>query len=209
MPAPRARRRAALRPPECDSGNTYFSDGSQRELIAALSRIDGLRVAARTSSFALRDAKLNVRTIGDTLDVATVVEGSVRRDGDRLRVTAQLIDATSGYHLWSGEFDRQLEDVFAVQDEIAGAIAGRCGDVGRSLRRPPRRLPRGPRTARRTTCTARTRTFVTAHSRRDREGIEYDDRASRWPGIRARLPGKARRAAPLLYFRHLPHDQVC
>lgn len=103
--------------------NAYFSDGLSEQIIAALSRIEGLQVAARTSSFALRDRGLDVRSIGDTLGVAAVLEGSVRRDGPRLRVTAQLIDASSGYHLWSEEYDRELRDVFAVQEEIARAIA--------------------------------------------------------------------------------------
>ena len=107
-----------------DRESAYVGDGLSAELIAALGRIDGLRVAARTSSFALRDARLDVRTIGDTLGVASVVEGSVRRDGGRLRVTAQLVDAATGYRLWSAEYDRASKDLFEVQDEIAGAIAG-------------------------------------------------------------------------------------
>lgn len=107
-----------------DPDNAYFSDGLSEQIIAELSRIDGLRVAARTSSFALRDGDLDVRAIGDTLDVAAVLEGSVRKEGTRLRVTAQLIDAASGYHIWSEEYDRQLSDVFTVQEDIARAIAG-------------------------------------------------------------------------------------
>ena len=104
-------------------GNAWFADGLSEELITSLSRLEGLRVAARTSSFALRDARLDVRAIGDTLGVATIVEGSVRRDGDRLRVTAQLIDARTGYHLWSGAYDRRLTELFAVQDELSREIA--------------------------------------------------------------------------------------
>ncbi|MGH7531237.1 MAG: BTAD domain-containing putative transcriptional regulator [Gemmatimonadales bacterium] len=107
-----------------DPENTYFSDGLSEQIIAMLSRIAGLRVAARTSSFALRDRRLDVRAIGDTLGVGAVLEGSVRTDGTRLRVTAQLIDAASGYHIWSDEYNRELEDIFAVQEEIASAIAG-------------------------------------------------------------------------------------
>jgi TolB-like protein/DNA-binding SARP family transcriptional activator/Flp pilus assembly protein TadD len=110
-----------------DPENTYFSDGLSEQIIAVLSRIEGLRVAARTSSFALRGGEMDVRAIGDTLGVAAVLEGSVRRDGNRLRVTAQLIDAQTGYHLWSDEYDRELEDVFAVQEEIAQAIARALG----------------------------------------------------------------------------------
>lgn len=106
-----------------EAGTDYFSDGLSEQIISVLSRIPGLRVAARTSSFALRDAKLDMRTIGDTLNVGAVLEGSVRRDGDRLRVTAQLIDAGTGYHIWSGEYDRQMQQVVEVQDEIARDIA--------------------------------------------------------------------------------------
>jgi len=106
-----------------DSANQYFSDGLSEEIITALSRIDGLRVAARTSSFALRNGNLDVRVIGDTLGVDAVLEGSVRREGNRLRVIAQLIDAETGYHIWTDEYDREMADVIAVQYEIAKAIA--------------------------------------------------------------------------------------
>jgi serine/threonine protein kinase/tetratricopeptide (TPR) repeat protein len=105
-----------------DRENEYFSDGMTEELITALGRVDGLRVAARTSAFALKGKRLDVRAIGETLHVATVLEGSVRRIGDKLRVAAQLVDARSGYHLWSDEYDRRLKDVFSVQDELARAI---------------------------------------------------------------------------------------
>ena len=97
-----------------DPSNAYFSDGLSEQIITALSQINGLRVAARTSSFALRDEKLDVRVIGDTLDVEAVLEGSVRRDGNRLRVTAQLIDAATGYHIWSDDYDREIGDVLAA-----------------------------------------------------------------------------------------------
>lgn len=101
----------------------YFSDGMTEEIIAALSRVPGLRVAARTSSFAFRGRNDDVRRIGAELAVATVLEGSVRLMESRLRVSAQLIDVTTGYNLWSERWDRELADVFAVQDEIARAIA--------------------------------------------------------------------------------------
>jgi serine/threonine-protein kinase len=103
--------------------NEYFSEGMTEDIIAALSRAPGLRVAARTSSFALRGKDDDVRRIGQGLGVATVLDGSVRQAGQRLRVTAQLIDVASGYNLWSERWDRDLADVFAVQDEIARAIA--------------------------------------------------------------------------------------
>jgi serine/threonine-protein kinase len=105
-----------------DRNNEYFSDGMTEELITALGRVEGLRVAARNSAFALKGKALDVRAIGETLHVANVLEGSVRRAGDKLRVAAQLVDARSGYHLWSDEYDRNLKDVFSVQDELARAI---------------------------------------------------------------------------------------
>ena len=106
-----------------DPANTYFSDGVSEQIIAALSRIDGLRVAARTSSFALRNRELDVRAIADTLDVQAVLEGSVLVDGDQLRVIAQLIDARTGYHIWSEQYDGGVGDAFALQDSIVLAIA--------------------------------------------------------------------------------------
>jgi serine/threonine-protein kinase len=107
-----------------DSADRYFSDGLSEEITTALGRVQGLRVAARSSAFALRDRGLGVRKIGDTLGVDAVLEGSVRRSGRRLRVTAQLVDAHSGLQIWEDEYDREVADVLAVQDEIARAIAG-------------------------------------------------------------------------------------
>jgi TolB-like protein len=102
--------------------NQYFSDGLADELINALAGVEDLKVAGRTSSFALRDANLDLRTIGDTLGVETVLEGSVRRSEDRVRIIAQLIDAETGFHLWSGEYDRDITDIFLVQEELAASI---------------------------------------------------------------------------------------
>jgi TolB-like protein len=101
----------------------YFSDGLAEELIDALARVEGLRVAARTSSFAFKGGGADVRAIADSLGVQTVLEGSVRASGDRLRITAQLIQASDGFHLWNETYDRELTDLFAVQEEIADAIA--------------------------------------------------------------------------------------
>jgi serine/threonine-protein kinase len=106
------------------SGDTeYFSDGMTEEIINALAAIASLRVAARTSSFAFKGKDTDVRQIGHELGVRTVLEGSVRQAGQRLRVTAQLVDVSNGYHLWSERYDREMQDVFAVQDEIARSIA--------------------------------------------------------------------------------------
>ena len=100
----------------------YFGEGLAEELIHALARVQGLRIVARTSAFALKGMKLDVREIGKMLGVRAVLEGSVRKAGSRLRVTAQLIDALTGMHLWSERFDREERDVFDIQDEISLAI---------------------------------------------------------------------------------------
>ena len=105
-----------------DPEQEYFSDGIAEELLNALARIRNLKVAARTSSFAFKNEQGDVRKIGQTLDVNTVLEGSLRKSGRRLRITAQLIDVQSGYHLWSETYDRELDDIFALQDEITGHI---------------------------------------------------------------------------------------
>lgn len=101
----------------------YFSDGLSEELIDVLVRVDGLRVAARTSSFAFKESTADIRTIADSLGVQTVLEGSVRASGDRLKITAQLIQASDGFHLWSETYERRLTDVFEVQEEIATSIS--------------------------------------------------------------------------------------
>ncbi len=105
-----------------DKEQEYFSDGLAEEIINALTQIPGLKVIARTSAFAFKGQNTDIRRIAETLGVANILEGSVRRSGNRIRVTAQLITATDGTHLWSGRFDRELADVFAVQDEISAAI---------------------------------------------------------------------------------------
>ncbi|MBI4408391.1 MAG: tetratricopeptide repeat protein [Gemmatimonadetes bacterium] len=100
----------------------YFSDGIAEELLNALSKVGRLRVPARTSSFAFKGKNVDVREMGRTLGVESVLEGSVRKAGERLRITAQLIEVASGYHLWSERYDRELGDVFAIQDDIAHSI---------------------------------------------------------------------------------------
>jgi serine/threonine protein kinase/Tfp pilus assembly protein PilF len=106
-----------------DPENEYFSDGLTEEILNALTEIPGLRVIARTSAFAFKGKNEDVRRIAETLGVTSIVEGSVRKAGTRIRVTAQLIHASDGSHLWSKRYDREFADVFAVQDEIAVAIA--------------------------------------------------------------------------------------
>lgn len=100
----------------------YFGDGIAEELLNRLAHVEGLRVAARTSSFSFKGATDDISEIGQQLQVESVLEGSVRKEGDQLRVTAQLIDARTGYHIWSETYDRASESVFAIQDEISMAI---------------------------------------------------------------------------------------
>jgi serine/threonine-protein kinase len=102
--------------------NEYFSDGITEEILSALASIPTLKVASRTSAFALKGKSLSIAEIGQLLNVKTVLEGSVRRMGQRVRITAQLINTADGFHLWSERYDREVEDVFAIQDEIARTI---------------------------------------------------------------------------------------
>ena len=108
-----------------DENTRYFSDGLSEELLNVLAGVPGMNVASRTSSFSYRDSGADIPTIAANLNVLYVLEGSVRRSGNRVRITAQLIDARTDLHEWSQTFDRELEDIFAIQDEIAGAIVTR------------------------------------------------------------------------------------
>jgi serine/threonine-protein kinase len=124
-----------------DKENEYFSDGLAEEILNALSQVEDLRVAARTSSFFFKGKAVEISEIGSRLHVANVLEGSVRRAGNRVRVTVQLVDVSNGFHLWSERYDRQMEDLFDVQDEIARAITERLkvslsGGVKRSTENP-------------------------------------------------------------------------
>ena len=101
----------------------YFCDGISEEVLTALSKIEGLQVAARTSSFAFKGKNIDVREIARKLGVQNVLEGSLRREANRVRVSAQLINAQSGFHLWSHTYERELQSILAVQDEMARAIA--------------------------------------------------------------------------------------
>ena len=105
-----------------DPDQEYFCDGLAEELINALTQLSDLRVVARTSAFSFKGKEMDVREIGTKLNVNSVLEGSVRKLGNRIRVMAQLVDVTNGYHLWSERFDREMNDVFAIQDEITQAI---------------------------------------------------------------------------------------
>ena len=105
-----------------DASNEYFSDGISEEILNSLAKVKELKVAGRTSSFAFKGQNDDLRKIGETLGVENILEGSVRKSGGQVRITAQLIQADNGFHLWSETYDRELVDVFAIQDEIAGEI---------------------------------------------------------------------------------------
>jgi TolB-like protein len=106
-----------------DASNEYFADGLSEELLNILVKIPELRVAARTSSFSFKNQDLTVSEIAEKLNVSHVLEGSVRKSGNQIRITAQLIQADDGFHLWSENFDRTLEDIFVMQDEIASKVS--------------------------------------------------------------------------------------
>ena len=106
-----------------DKENEYFSDGITEDLITALSKVSGLHVAARTSSFAFKDKNEDVRTIGAQLNVGAVLEGSVAKAGNQVRITAQLTNTADGYHLWSDSYDRELQDIFAIRSQVAQTVA--------------------------------------------------------------------------------------
>jgi eukaryotic-like serine/threonine-protein kinase len=107
-----------------DADNEYFCDGLAEELLNALSKIDDLKVAARTSAFSFKGKSVNASEIGARLGVNHILEGSVRRSGNRLRISVQLVKASDGFHLWSNQYDREMRDLFDIQDEIALAVAG-------------------------------------------------------------------------------------
>ncbi len=109
-----------------DPENEYFSDGITEELLNAFTKVEGLQVISRTSAFAFKGKNTDVRDIGIQLNVDRILEGSVRKAGNRVRITAQLINAADGYHIWSENFDRNLTDIFEVQDEISSIIVNKC-----------------------------------------------------------------------------------
>jgi adenylate cyclase len=108
-----------------DAENEFFADGIKEEIINALTKIEELRVATRTSAFSFKGKHVDLRIVGERLNVKTVLEGSVRKAGNRVRIMAQLVNVADGYHLWSERYDRELKDIFEVHDEISGAIADR------------------------------------------------------------------------------------
>lgn len=109
-----------------DPENEYFSDGITEELLNAFTKVDGLQVTSRTSAFAFKGKNTDIREIGIQLNVDRILEGSVRKSGNRVRITAQLINTADGYHIWSENFDRDITDIFEVQDEISSIIVNKC-----------------------------------------------------------------------------------
>lgn len=124
-----------------ETNQAHLSDGIAEEILNLLAQVDGLHVAARTSSFMFRNPQSDIREIGRALNVATVLEGSVRTSGNRIRLTAQLINVQDGYHIWSQSYDRELDDVFALQDEVASAIASALVESFAGLSENPARRP--------------------------------------------------------------------
>jgi serine/threonine protein kinase len=121
-PAPKAIAVLPLANMSADPENEYFSDGMTEEIINALAKVPGLQVASRSSCFAFKGKQVDIREVGEKLGVGSVLEGSVRKIGNKIRITAQLINVENGYHLWSETYNRQLEDVFEIQDELSRAI---------------------------------------------------------------------------------------
>ncbi len=117
-----------LRNVSSDPENEYFSDGLTDELISSLGTLSGLRVVSRTSAFSFKGTTRNIREIGEALDVDVILEGSVRRSGVRVRVTTQLTQVRNGFHLWSSRFDREISDVFELQDELASSVVSALSD---------------------------------------------------------------------------------
>ncbi|MCU0649072.1 MAG: hypothetical protein MUF00_13815, partial [Gemmatimonadaceae bacterium] len=184
---------------------SWFSDGLTEEIIGVLGRIDGLRVAARSSSFALRDAQLDARRLGDTLRVASLLEGSVRRDGELIRVTARLVDASTGYHRWSATFDRRLRDIMPLQREIAAAI-------GAALALPLGTAASGGAVTQ--NADAYDLYLRGVHARAKLTGeelmhaVDYFDRAIQLDSsFAAAWAGKAATIGPLIWYGHLPRAQ--
>ena len=146
-----------------DAENEYFSDGISEEILGMLAQDRTLRVAARSSSFAFKGQSIDSRVIAQRLQVSRVLEGSVRRVGNRVRISAQLIDAADGIQLWSGRYDRELTDIFALQDEIATAITATIAAT-----------VRGDATQGQATATAPVTEMRTRHQRRPASGAAYD-----------------------------------
>jgi TolB-like protein/Flp pilus assembly protein TadD len=191
-----------------DEENEYFSDGIAEEIISSLTRVEGLQVTARTSSFAFKGKATDIRQVGSLLNVGHVLEGSVRKSGGRVRITAQLIDTDTGYHVFADVYDRIIEDIFDTQDEIAHKIAEKLraslpGTAGESL---VRSRTKDPETY---NLYLRGRFFM---SQWDAAGVEraldYFERAvARDPGFAAAYGGLAYAYTFLLVLGHMGNEE--
>lgn len=185
----------------------YFSDGLTEEIIGLLGRVEALRVAASSSSFALRNAGFEARRMGDTLNVSAVLEGSVRREGTRVRVSAQLIDVASGFQLWSKSYDRQLSEMIELQREIASAIVSALElELGAAASHS---IAANSQSAEAYDLYLRG-TF--SRNKLTREGltlaVEYFDRAIRLDSTYApAYAGKASAIGPMVWYGYLPREQ--
>lgn len=192
-----------------DPMNEHFSDGLTDELIGVLGKIEGLRVTARTSTFALKGSGLSLNAIADTLGVATVLEGSVRRDGDRLKVAAQLVNAANGAVLWADVYNREVADVFEVQEEIARAIA--VALTAELPRREGHQLVRRPTAdleAYDIYLQGRHGWTLPTRERLDRAAILYRRAAERDPAFAMAYAGLAETYVNLSNFGYLPATQA-
>ena len=183
-----------------DHDQEYFCDGMVEEIITELTRVPGLRVAARTSSFAFKHRADDVREIGRQLGVNFVLEGSVRKAGDTLRVTAQLIDAATGFHLWSERWDRKLEDMLAIQGEIGAANRRGLAQLAERLRRSADRHVYGRRSLRARVRTSESHEPTEPTLRHGSVSASSRDRSR----VRARVGGE--RSEPR---RVVSHDNEC
>ncbi len=200
----------AVLPFENQSGpdDEYFADGVTDEILNALAQVEGLRVAARASCFAFKGRREDLRAIGEKLDVATVLEGTVRRAGPRLRITAQLANAADGYQLWSERYDREMTDVFAVQDEIAHAITVRLrGSMhAESIRS---RARGGTRNLEAYELLLRGRALQTRRGRYTRQAVRCFERAAELdPGYAEALAGQAESYRLMGVFSAAPPGDV-
>jgi adenylate cyclase len=207
-PPPMPERSIAVLPFVClgpTDGQSWFEDGLTEEITGVLGRVPGLRVAATSSSFALRDARLDARALGDTLRVSSLLEGSVRREGDTVRVIARLVDAATGYQRWTATYHRRIRDVMPLQREIAAAI-------GAALKLPlGTAAPPGLATPSADAYDLYLR-GVFARNKLTREellrSIDYFDRAIQLDSsFAAAWAGKATALAPLIWYGHLPRMQ--
>jgi TolB-like protein/Flp pilus assembly protein TadD len=156
-----------------DPGNEYFSDGISEEILSLLARLPDLRVASRTSSFSLKNKQLDVRSIAEKLNVDVLLEGSVRRVGNQVRIAVQLVDAANDAHLWSEVYDRELEDIFALQTEIATRVVDAM-DLGRKV---TIRVPETPESIRAYDYYLRGRQLFYAHGESTLQAFEMFEKA--------------------------------